>query len=152
MEKFYPHLLAFHNVFGWIVLLAVLVAIFSAFSGWSGVGTSERTLLRVAVLFVVAIDLEFLLGLILYVGASPLTRGALRNIGAAMKSQELRFFAVEHTILMFVAVVLAHLGSGAARKRQAIQQKFPGCRHPFHALPPANVVQNTVVAAVVTGG
>lgn len=93
MEKFYPHLLAFHNVFGWIVLLAVLVAIFSAFSGWSGVGTSERTLLRIAVLFVVAIDLEFLLELILYVGASPLTRGALQNIGAAMKSQELRFFA-----------------------------------------------------------
>jgi hypothetical protein len=100
LQNLYPHLLAFHGLFRWVVLAAGVAAIFVAFSGWSGTKPASANLGRFSIIFVIAMDIEFLTGLLLYFGASPITRAALANIGEAMKYHEPRFFAVEHTALM----------------------------------------------------
>ena len=63
-----------------------------------------------------ALDLQMLLGLLLYLVVSPNMRPILLNLGAAMKDPALRFWAVEHTATMFAAIVLAHAGRVLARK------------------------------------
>ncbi len=40
----------------------------------------------------------------------------MANFSAAMSSRELAFFAIEHGLTMFLAVVLVHLGSTFARR------------------------------------
>jgi len=125
MQALYPHLLAWHGFLRWVVLAAGLAALFVGFSGWSGAKPAS-TLRPFSLLFVIAMDIEFLLGLLLYFGASPITRAALENFGAAMKQQESRFFAVEHTTLMFLAVVCAHVGAALARKGKTETMKFRG--------------------------
>ena len=62
------------------------------------------------------LDLQMLLGLLLYLVLSPFTAEAFKDFGAAMKNSGLRFFAVEHLALMLTAVVLAHVGRVLARK------------------------------------
>ena len=119
-SQFYLPLLGFHNVLRWVALLAGVIALAVAFSGWSGARQSNRLLLRCSILFVIAMDLQFLLGLVLYFGASPLTQQAFQDMGAAMKVRDLRFFTVEHTVLAFLAIVLAHLGAALARKSQTV--------------------------------
>jgi hypothetical protein len=57
-----------------------------------------------------------LIGLVLYFALSPSTRTALADFGGAMSNPQLRFFAVEHTFGMVVALVLAHIGRGKIRK------------------------------------
>jgi len=42
--------------------------------------------------------------------SAHLTKAAFINLGAAMSNAGLRFFAVEHTVLMILAVVFANLG------------------------------------------
>jgi hypothetical protein len=79
LQNLYPHLIAFHSILRWIVLLAAVVAIFSALSGWSAQQPAISTLMRASILFVIVIDIEFLTGLVLYFGASPITREALAN-------------------------------------------------------------------------
>jgi hypothetical protein len=64
----------------------------------------------------IVLDLQMLLGLLLYLVLSPFTAEAMRDFGAAMKNPALRFFAVEHVTLMFAAVILAHLGRVLSRK------------------------------------
>ena len=96
MQNLYPHLLAFHGLLRWVVLATALAAIFVAFSGWSGAQPASANLRRFSIIFVIAMDIEFLVGLLLFFGASPITRAALANLGEAMKQQESRFFTVEH--------------------------------------------------------
>ena len=124
MQSAYPYLLSFHNFLRWIVLAAGLAALIIAASGWSGSKTTNDSLRRFSVIFVGSMDLQFLLGLVLYFWASPLVHQALQNMGAAMKVKELRFFAVEHTTAMFVALVLAHVGGALVRKRKTIQAQY----------------------------
>jgi hypothetical protein len=126
LQNFYPHLLAFHGLFRWVVLAAAVAAIFVAIPGWNGTRPASGMLLRFGIIFVAAIDLEFLLGLLLYFGASPITKMAFQNMAVAMKDHEMRFFAVEHTTYMFVALILAHVGGALSRKGKTDLAKYRG--------------------------
>jgi uncharacterized membrane protein YozB (DUF420 family) len=73
---------------------------------------------RVHVLFVAILDVQFLLGLLLYFKLSPYSQAALANMGAAMKDPTLRFFGVEHIATMLIAVVVAHVGRARSKRKQ----------------------------------
>lgn len=126
LASFYPALLALHSWLRWLVLLTALIAIFMALAGWLGKKPAGPGLRRASLFFVSSMDLQFLLGLALYFFVSPITRAALANFGAAMKAPESRFFAVEHSTLMLLAVICAHLGAIRARKAPSDLQKFRG--------------------------
>ena len=126
LQNSYPHLLAFHGLLRWVLLAAAIAAIFVAISGWKATKPAGGLLLRFGIIFVATMDLEFLLGLLLYFGASPLTKMAFQNMAAAMKDHELRFFSVEHTTYMFVALILAHVGAALSRKGKTDLAKYRG--------------------------
>lgn len=83
---------------------------------------------RASLWFVIAIDLQLLIGLALYAGLSPITGAAFADFGAAMGNPVLRFWAVEHAFGMVVAVALVHIGRVRLRKAE------PGRRHKVAAL------------------
>src|SRR4030095_15635623 len=66
--------------------------------------------------FTISLDVQVLIGLILYAGLSPVTRSGFENIGLTMRDSVLRFFIVEHLFGMVVAVALAHVGRARVRK------------------------------------
>jgi uncharacterized membrane protein len=113
----YPFILSLHNIVRWLVLIAALVAIVRAVIGWSGKREWTKTDNLAGLLYVSMMDLNVLLGLILYVFLSPLTTQAIfNNFGAAMSDRTLRFFAVEHLVGMVIALVLAHIGRSVSKK------------------------------------
>jgi hypothetical protein len=57
-----------------------------------------------------------MIGLLLYVGLSPITRAALQDFGGAMRDSVLRFWAVEHIFGMLVSLTLAHIGRSKTRR------------------------------------
>lgn len=67
-------------------------------------------------LAMIALDLQVLLGLLLYFVYSPYTRLALDDFGNAMRSSDLRFWAVEHVFGALVGVALLHIGRARAKK------------------------------------
>ena len=108
-------LLSMHNIFRWLVLLALLYGLYRAYVGWLGKkswGESDR---RAGMFLTISYDIEFLLGLILAF-ISPIVSSAFANLNAAMQVDELRFFAVEHMPLMFIALVFGHITTVSARK------------------------------------
>jgi len=122
----YSHLLALHGALRWVVLAAGVIALVTAVSGWSGTKPADGRLRRWSLLFVIGMDLQLLVGLILYFAVSPLVKMAFQNMAVAMKDHELRFFTVEHTTYMLVAVVLTHLGAALSRKGKTDRAKYRG--------------------------
>jgi hypothetical protein len=120
----YPHLLALHNLLRWITLAAALVAVWVAASGWIRSAPVGPALSRSGRIFIVTMDLQLLLGLTLYFAVSPLTHMAFQNMSLAMKDRELRFFTVEHTTCMLIAVSLAHVGTVMTRKAAMDRAKY----------------------------
>jgi hypothetical protein len=112
----YATLLVLHSLFRWVVLVAAAIAIVRAFGGWTGRRSWTPLDDRVGRQFVLFFDLQFLVGLILYAGVSPITSAAFADFGAAMQDSILRFFAVEHVSGMLIGIVLAHIGRARLRK------------------------------------
>ena len=120
----YPFVLTLHNITRWLVLILAVIAIARSFSGLSGKKKWSAADDRAGMLFTMLLDIQLLLGLILYFFLSPTTTGALSNFGAAMGAALVRYFAVEHSLGMLVAVVVAHLGRSASRRAHSDRNKF----------------------------
>jgi cytochrome b subunit of formate dehydrogenase len=71
----------------------------------------------------VSLDVQLLLGLILYFVLSPITKLAFSNFSAALANTDLRFFVFEHLLMMVLAVVFAHVGVAAAKRADESIQK-----------------------------
>jgi hypothetical protein len=102
----YTIVLLVHSWLRWLVLIAGVAAVAR---GGSANGNAGRW-------FVTLLDIQMLLGLLLYFWLSPLTTAALQDFGGAMGSSQLRYFAVEHVFGMLIAITLAHIGRGKIRK------------------------------------
>lgn len=112
----YTGLLHTHNLFRWLVLLAILAAIIMAFVGWLNKRKWQKSDNMVGLVLMIFMDIQLLVGLILYALVSPLTKAAFNDFGAAMKNPDLRFYAVEHILMMIVALVLVHIGRAKSKK------------------------------------
>ena len=106
-------LLALHNLTRWVVVVLIVVALVRAYSGWlqkkAWVGMDRQ----VSLFTTIALDVQLLLGLILYVGHwLPLWS----DVSAVMSTPIIRLFALEHPFYGLLAVIVAHVGSSRAKK------------------------------------
>ncbi len=108
-------MLLLHSWLRWPALIAGIVATAAAFNS-RPLGAEKTAADRWGAIFVGLIDLQMLLGLLLYFVLSPTTAAIRADFGAAMRDPVARFWAVEHITLMFAAVVVGHVGRVLARK------------------------------------
>jgi hypothetical protein len=95
-------LLGIHNLVRWVVLAAILFALFRAYSGWLGKKAWQATDRLAGMIFSIAIDVQLLLGIVLI-----FVRG--------FSVIQMRFY-MEHIVPMILAVVFAHVGSALSKK------------------------------------
>ena len=112
----YSSALWLHSLLRWAVLLTGLVAWFRAIGGKTAnrPWTSKDDLW--GLMLTISVDLQLLVGLILYFVLSPITRIGLRNFATAMQIPPVRFFTVEHAIGMLVGIALVHVARVKIRK------------------------------------
>lgn len=119
----YEFIKGFHNLLRWLVLLGGLYALITAARGlFSRVAWGEAEN-RAGRIFVSLIDVQIVVGVILYV-ISPLMRGAFANVSAAMQNPDLRFFVAEHLVIMVLAAVAAHVGLSLSRRAGTDRARF----------------------------
>jgi hypothetical protein len=119
---FYAILLNAHSYWRWIVVLAAIWALVQAYSGWFGKRAWSDTDSRSSKFFVIALDIQFLLGILLYI-VSPLIRAFLNDMSGSMAITEIRFFAMEHALMMVIAIAIAHIGSTRVRNASTDEAK-----------------------------
>ena len=119
----YPQTLLLHSWLRWAILAVGIVAVIRAFGASRSGRAWSRGDDRLSQVFVGLLDLQVLIGLILYFALSPITQAALSDFGGAMKVSAMRYWAVEHAFGMFIALALAHAGRARARRATAAPLK-----------------------------
>jgi hypothetical protein len=119
----YGLVLTLHSLIRWVVVVVGVAVVVRSLYGFFGGKSWTQLDDRLGMGFTISMDLQLLLGLLLYV-VSPLTRAAMSDFGAAMSSGPLRYFAVEHVVIMIIAVILAHVGRSRSRKAADDRSKF----------------------------
>lgn len=113
--------LVLHSWLRWVVLtLAVVVAV-RAFRGWRGARAWEPSDERAHRALIGVLDLQFLLGVALYLVLSPFRRAFFADLGPAMKVSVLRFFGLEHVVSMLLAVAILHVGRKRSKKQTDVR-------------------------------
>ncbi len=113
----YPLFLSLHSITRWAVIVFGVLVIAQAVLGMSS-RRDWRTLDQRGVdgLFW-SVNIQIVLGLILYVFLSPIIQDALSDFRGAMRDSRVRFWLIEHMTMMIIALGLVHIG--AARVRRA---------------------------------
>lgn len=113
----YSTVLTIHSWTRWAALLLGAGATLDAFR-FRGDPTLPPQGKRWDSLFMLAVDLQALLGCLLYFGMSPFTRYAMSNPAMAMRDPPLRFFLFTHVAAMVIAIVAVRAGRVFAMSEQ----------------------------------
>ncbi len=115
MNEMYEFLKSTHSHMRWLVMVTAVLAIAMPFLN-NRSEVSKKTKLP-ALVFLIICDIQLLFGLLLYFGASPYGLKAFDSgMSFVMKTAEFRKIAVEHIILMVLAIVLVHIGYAKTKK------------------------------------
>jgi hypothetical protein len=111
-------LLALHNLLRWAVVILGIAVLARALWGWFGKKAWVKTDRRLGIAFTSSYDVQLLLGILLYFLTSSYGLRAFLNLpfGEVMGNESYRLFAIEHPLIMILAVVFAHLGSMLPKK------------------------------------
>ncbi len=112
-------LIHLHSSLRWIVLILLIAAIAKAFGGRKKEVPFEGTR-KIALFAMISLHVQLLIGLALY-----FTRGWASKWGTEgmMGDKILRFFTMEHLLMMVIAIALATIGySGAKRMSNSMKQ------------------------------
>lgn len=107
--------IAIHNLLRWVILGLGLVTLFRMYKGWLTKKRWNPFDQKIGMFFTMALDVQLLVGLLLYFVFSDLTKVAFTDIGAAMSNTTLRFFTVEHVLFMVIAIITAHIGNSIGK-------------------------------------
>ena len=106
----YERVLVFHSWMRWPVLVLGVAAIVRASIGYSRGKPFDTWDGRAGLLLTLALDIEVLVGLMLYFFLTPFAQILVDDFGTAMRVGVLRFWTVEHAAAMILALGTAHVG------------------------------------------
>lgn len=110
-------LIASHSGLRYIVLLTLIIAVVNAVANLkSGKYTKKDKLINLIAL--ITVHLQLLLGLIVYF-LSP----KVQFNSGTMKNEIIRFFTMEHALMMIIAIILVTVGRRKAEKQEDLKKR-----------------------------
>jgi len=119
----YPVILAVHFFFRWAVVLSLVFATYRAYIGWFSGKTFTKTDNLVRHITATIAHIQLVFGLWLYF-ISPLISYFLYNYHEAVHDRQIRFFGMEHSIMMLIAITIVTIGSAMAKRKTNAKEKF----------------------------
>jgi hypothetical protein len=117
-------LLSLHNIMRWAVLLFALLALLTGLRGIGGKRDFTNGDKRTALYFLIACDIQLLLGLALYFLQGWYRNFSGGNMGGVMKDPVTRFWTIEHMVGMIIAIIVVHIGYAGTKGNRPHRSKF----------------------------
>lgn len=111
-----------HSLVRWLILLFGVFTVISAISGMMSKRNYTSLDGKANFFFMLGMDIQILFGFLLYFNGIWFDQ--LKNFGATMKDPQLRFFSLEHMLLMLIAWVMVHAGRISVKKASTSPAKF----------------------------
>jgi len=114
-----------HSWWAYLLVLVVFIATVNSLMGFFGNKEYQPKDFRLALFALIVTHIQFLIGLVLFF-VSPFALQAIRNngMGEVMKDSNLRLLAIEHPLIMIIAVVLITIGYSKHKKKLVSKPKF----------------------------
>lgn len=119
----YATLLILHSITRWLVLGSLILAIFLFYRGWILKRPFTAADNRMRHITATIAHIQMTLGIWLYV-ISPVAGYFLANFQEAVTIREARFFGMEHSVSMLLAVIFISVGSSSSKRKSASAKKF----------------------------
>jgi multisubunit Na+/H+ antiporter MnhF subunit len=119
----YSTLLAIHSWFRWLVLLSLVIAVYRSYTGWRSDKRFTKLDNFTRHTTATVLHIQFTIGIVLYL-ISPIVTYFLHNFNEAVHLREIRFFGMEHIVMMVTAVIVITIGSIKTKRRSTDQRKF----------------------------
>ena len=110
----HPALLHSHSGLRWVLLILLVTTIFSVMGKRNGKVPFTAQDKKLSLFTLIAAHLQALLGLTSYFFSTKVEFSA-----NTMTNPTFRFFTMEHTLMMLIAIILITLGYGKAKKGNA---------------------------------
>lgn len=121
--KMYQTLLALHSVVRWFVIISLLYATFKAYQGWLGNKAFTKQDNSIRHWTTTICHVQLMIGIALYY-ISPIVNALIHNFNETVHVSEIRFYGMEHSLLMFIFVVIITIGSMKAKRKLTDTDKF----------------------------
>jgi mono/diheme cytochrome c family protein len=105
-----------HSWLRWLVIGGLCWVVARSFVRWLKQSDFDRVDERGQAIAVGLLNLQFMIGLLLYVVLSPLPRAFLTDMAAGIKVAPLRFFGMEHALGMLIGTGLVQAGRTRAKR------------------------------------
>lgn len=119
----YNTLLSIHSLIRWLVVLSLLYSLYRAYSGWLGSKPFTKQDNSIRHITATIAHVQLIAGLWLYF-ISPIINYFLHHYAEAKTQNEVRFFGMEHSTMMLIAIILITIGSAKAKRKTADRDKF----------------------------
>jgi hypothetical protein len=120
----YSYVLGLHNIVRWFALLTGIWSVFLVWRGWLQRRQWTDAEAKATRVFLAVLDFQFLIGLLLFAVFSPLTRQGFRDFGGAMSDAPVRYFLLEHPLIMLFAIACAHIGAVQVKRAPTDADRF----------------------------
>ncbi|MFD0766100.1 hypothetical protein ACFQZI_14650 [Mucilaginibacter lutimaris] len=119
----FDHLLFFHSIVRWAVLVTLISAIYKAYIGYSNnkIFTRGDDMLRHWT--ATTAHIQLMLGILVYT-QSPNAKFSFHPLGPNGHITQPFFFGVLHLLLMISAIVIITIGSAMAKRKTTDAEKF----------------------------
>lgn len=98
-----------------LIVLFLLIAIIKSLIGWLGKKPYGKSDNIIAIILLSFTHLQVIIGIVIY-AMSDIVKGGFGDMSATMKNAGLRFWTIEHAVVMLLAVVLITLGRVKSKK------------------------------------
>jgi len=112
-----------HSYWAYLVLLILIFAVVNAIIGFTQKKEFTDKDLRIGLFALIATHIQLLIGFIWYF-MSPWFELLTTDAATAMKTKEVRLLAVEHPLMMIIAIVLITIGWSKHKKKTTDTAKF----------------------------
>lgn len=122
----YNIILSLHSLLRWVILLLLIINLIRHFAALKKpFGNTDK---KLGLWLMIFTHITFLLGIYQwFAGAYGFHNISNIGMGAVMKNHAYRFFAIEHTVGMIIAIILITVARGVFRKNITDTKKHKRC-------------------------
>jgi amino acid permease len=119
----YQVVLTLHSVVRWFLLVGLIYTIFISYRGWFQKRTFTSLDNAARNVTTILTHIQLLLGLWVYF-ISPITDYFMHNFKDAVHERDIRFLAMEHSLMMLISIIIITIGSMKAKRKKEDLDKF----------------------------
>jgi len=119
----YQTLLTIHSYWRWLVLISLLFSIAKAIVDYRNNKNYSSFDEFVRKVTVSIFHLQLILGFTLYF-ISPLVALFFSNMSEGIHLREIRFFAMEHSLMMFISIIIVTIGAVKIKHKKTSKSKY----------------------------